>query len=179
MKLQLFDRPNVHVIFCSPLLNYFYVLGSRTNFFNKSLLQWSLSKHGKVKMLSYLGINTTVGSWVHTAAIWTLTFHKISDFVRVILKVNFKQLYRSKVSIFWPEMSNMFTHFPSIFFRSCQIQCILHTVDAIPKTLNHLSHILASNCNSSISTLYLLTFQKNQETYFEKKNMPKMQNWPH
>ena len=31
---------------------------------------------------------------VHTVAIWTFTFHKISGFVRVILKANFKQAYR-------------------------------------------------------------------------------------
>ena len=32
-------------------------------------------------------------SGMHTVAIWTLTFHKISGFVRVILKANFKQFY--------------------------------------------------------------------------------------
>ena len=36
----------------------------------------------------------------HTVAIWTFTFHKISGFVRVILKANFKQFYKPKVSIF-------------------------------------------------------------------------------
>ena len=30
----------------------------------------------------------------HTEAIWTFTFHKISGFVRVILKANFKPAYR-------------------------------------------------------------------------------------
>ena len=29
-----------------------------------------------------------------------------------------------------------YSHFPSIFCMSCQIQCFLHTVDAIPKRLN-------------------------------------------
>ena len=37
---------------------------------------------------------------MHTVAIWTFTFHKISGFVRVILKANFKEFYRPKVSIF-------------------------------------------------------------------------------
>ena len=38
---------------------------------------------------------------MHTVAIWTFTFHKISGFVRVILKANFKQFCRPKVSIFF------------------------------------------------------------------------------
>ena len=32
------------------------------------------------------------GIHIHTVAIWTFTFHKISGFVSVILKANFKQL---------------------------------------------------------------------------------------
>ena len=67
-----------------------------------------------------------------------------------------------------------------LFFNSCQIQCILHTVDAIPKRLNHLSQILEPNCNSSTSTLYLCTYiPKKSRNVLWKKNMPKMQNWPH
>ena len=41
-------------------------------------------------------------------------------------------------------------HFPSIFCRSCQIHCFLHTVDAIHKRLIHLSHIFALNGNSRV-----------------------------
>ena len=42
------------------------------------------------------------------------------------------QLFNLKIQIY-------FTRFPSIFCRSCQIQCFLHTVDAIPKRLKYLS----------------------------------------
>ena len=41
---------------------------------------------------------------VHTVASWT--FHKVSGFARVILKGNFKQLYRPNVSIFLPGNSD-------------------------------------------------------------------------
>ena len=47
----------------------------------------------------------------HTVVIWTFTFHKISGFVRVNLKGNFKQLYRPKVSIFWSENSDLLSSF--------------------------------------------------------------------
>ena len=50
--------------------------------------------------LGYLPCPQTNSSQGHTVAIWTFPFHKISGFVRVILKGNFKQLYRPKVSIF-------------------------------------------------------------------------------
>ena len=41
---------------------------------------------------------------VHTVAIWTFTFHKISGFVRVILKANFKQT-RIMISFIWKLIS--------------------------------------------------------------------------
>ena len=47
-----------------------------------------------------------------------------------------------------------YSHFPSIFCRNCQIHCFLHTVDAIPKRLNYLICIYASNCNSNTSFLW-------------------------
>ena len=46
----------------------------------------------------------------HTVAIWTFTFHKISGFVWVILKANFKEFCRPKVSI-----QIYYSHFPSFF----------------------------------------------------------------
>ena len=70
----------------------------------------------------------------HTVAIWTFTFHKISGFVKVILKGNFKQLHRPKVSIFDLKIQICYYHFPSIFCRICQIHCFLHTVATITKS---------------------------------------------
>ena len=35
-----------------------------------------------------------------------------------------------------PKVQIYYSQFPSIFFRSCQIQCFLHTADAIPKSWN-------------------------------------------
>jgi hypothetical protein len=43
----------------------------------------------------------------HTVAIWTFTFHKISGFVRVILKANFKPTYRPNLSIFLSENTDL------------------------------------------------------------------------
>ena len=47
-----------------------------------------------------------------------------------------------------------YSHFYSIFSSNCQIQCFLDTVNAISKGLKCLSHIFASNCNLSTSTLW-------------------------
>ena len=47
-----------------------------------------------------------------------------------------------------------YSHFSSIFCRNCQIQCFLDTVNAISKKLKCLSHVFASNCNLSTSTLW-------------------------
>jgi len=49
-------------------------------------------------MLSILIVNYIQ---LHTVAIWTFTFHKITGFWRVILKANFKQFCRPKLSIFF------------------------------------------------------------------------------
>ena len=90
----------------------------------------------------------------HTVAIWTFTFHKISGFVRVVLRPISIKPTGQDYEYFYLKIHIYYSHFPSISCRSCQIHCFLHTVDAIPKRLNHLSHIFASNCNSSISTKY-------------------------
>ena len=59
-------------------------------------------KHAlRVDPVKYLNFNfgihkaqlSTLIKLFHTVAIWTFTFHKISGFVRVILKGNSKQLY--------------------------------------------------------------------------------------
>ena len=55
--------------------------------------------------------------------------------------------------LFGLEIQIYYTHFSSIFFRSCQIQCFLHTVAAILRWSIHMSRIFASNHNSNISTL--------------------------
>ena len=72
----------------------------------------------------------------HTVVIWTFTFHKISGFVRVNLKGNFKQLYRPKVSIFWSENSDLLFSFSFYFLQNLS---------------NPL--IFASNRNSNMSTI--------------------------
>ena len=48
---------------------------------------------------------------------------------------------------FWSGNSDLLYSFFSIFCRSCQIQCFLHTVAAILRWSIHLSHIFASNHN--------------------------------
>ena len=55
---------------------------------------------------------------LHTVAIWTFPFHKISGFVRVILKGNFTQLYRPKVSMFWSEHSDLLFLFSFYFLQN-------------------------------------------------------------
>ena len=54
----------------------------------------------------------------HTVAIWTFTFHKISGFERVILKVNFNPIYRQKLSIFLSENSDLFYSFFFYFLQN-------------------------------------------------------------
>ena len=45
--------------------------------------------------------------------------------------------YKPKISFFYLKIQTYYSHFPSIFYRSYQIHCFLHTVDAIPKRMNH------------------------------------------
>ena len=51
---------------------------------------------------------------MHTVAIWTFTFHQISGFERVILKVNFNPIYRQKLSILLSENACLF--YPFFFY---------------------------------------------------------------
>ena len=53
------------------------------------------------------------------------------------------QVFGLKIQIYY-------TNFSSIFYRSCQIQCFLHTVAAILRFSIHVSRIFASNHNSNI-----------------------------
>ena len=55
---------------------------------------------------------------IHTVAIWTFTFHKISGFKRVNLKVNFNPIYRQKLSIFLSENSDLFYSFFFYFLQN-------------------------------------------------------------
>ena len=78
-------------------------------------------------------INVSPSGWrphalAHTVVICTFTFHKISGFVRVILKANLKPPYRSKISIFWSQNSDLLYSFFFYFLQNFQIQCFLHTV---------------------------------------------------
>ena len=59
-----------------------------------------------------------IPSALHTVAIWTFTFHKISGFVRVILKANFKQFCKSKVSFFLSENSHLLFSFSFQFLQN-------------------------------------------------------------
>ena len=59
-------------------------------------------------------------SWkqIHTVAIWTFIFHKISGFERVILKVNFNPIYRQKLSILLSENAALFYSFFFYFLQN-------------------------------------------------------------
>ena len=57
----------------------------------------------------------------------------------------YHELFDLKIQIYY-------SHFHSIFGRSCQIHCFLHTVTAISKRLKCLSHIFASNGNWNMSS---------------------------
>ena len=72
---------------------------------------------GHVFSWKTISINCRVSSWshIHTVAIWTFTFHKISDFERIILKTNIKQLYRP---IFWSENSDLLFSFSFYFLQN-------------------------------------------------------------
>ena len=54
----------------------------------------------------------------HTVPIWTFTFHKISGFVRVILKANFKPTYRPNLSNFLSENPHLLNSFFFYFLRN-------------------------------------------------------------
>ena len=63
-----------------------------------------------------------------------------------------------------------YTDFPSIFCRSCQIHCFLHTVAAIPKRLKYLSYILQfstwqNSRNSVQQAVDLTTTAKNRRKW--------------
>ena len=68
------------------------------------------------------------------------------------------------------------THFSSTFCRNCQIQCFLHTVNAISKRLKCLSHVFASNCNLNSSTIIKsLEYQQQCSKISESDNSCKKQ----
>ena len=69
---------------------------------------------------------------VHTVAIWTFPFHKISGFVRVILKGNFKQLYRPKVSTFLSENSDLLFSFSFYFLQNLSNPLLFRIVSNLP-----------------------------------------------
>ena len=77
------------------------------------------------------GCRSLLSVCLHTVAVWIFTFHKISGFVWVILKDNYKQLYKPKVSISYLKNQIYYSQFSSIFCRICQIQCFLRTDAAI------------------------------------------------
>ena len=96
---------------------------------------------------------------MHTVAIWTFTFHKkqavCSWFVRPISNEPRGQT----IQLFDLKIQMYYTHFSSIFCRSCQIHCFLHTVTAVPRSWNigvviwhkNMTQIDQSFCNSSDS----------------------------
>ena len=112
----------------------------------------------------------------YTLAIWTFTFHKISGFVGMILKANFKQLYSptaQRYQFFDLKIQKYYSHFPSIVVKSNAFFTLLML---LLKRLNHLSHIFAPNCNSSISTLRnsINSVQKALDLTTPAKNRRKM-----
>ena len=85
---------------------------------------------------------------MHTVAIWTFPFHKISGFVRVILKGNFKQLYRPKVSIFLSENSDLLFSFSFQFLQNLSNPLLFTHCCCYFKELTYL------NCDFCIKTQF-------------------------
>ena len=75
------------------------------------------------------GCRSLLSVCLHTVAVWIFTFHKISGFVWVILKDNYKQVYRYQ--FFDLKIQIYYSQFSTIFCRICQIQCFLRTDAAI------------------------------------------------
>ena len=73
----------------------------------------------------------------HSVAIWTYTFHKISGFVRVILKANFKPTYRPNPSHFfvWKFRSIIliFSYFFAEFVKSTVFYTLLLLFQRVDK----------------------------------------------
>ena len=72
------------------------------------------------------------------------------------------ELFDLKIQIYY-------THFPFIFYKSCQIYCVLHTFAAIPKMLKYLSCIFAFNRNSDISTQQNRGNEYNRSEFSDQK----------
>ena len=83
----------------------------------------------------------------HTVATWTFTFHRTSGFVWLFWKADFKQLYRLKVSIFWPENSDLSFSFSFYFLLE------LSKYSAFCTLLKYLNCNLMQKCVSNNSTL--------------------------
>jgi hypothetical protein len=81
------------------------------------------------------------------------------------LQARIMNFFYLKIHIYW-------THFPSIFCRSCQIHCFLFTVAAISKKLICLSHVFPSNCNSNMSTHWNSSNSVQKAFYFVKCKCP-------
>ena len=71
----------------------------------------------------------TIGG--HTVAIWTFTFHKISGFERVILKINFNPIYRQNLSIFLFENSDSYYSFFFYFLQKFTFKITLSKPDIL------------------------------------------------
>ena len=85
------------------------------------------------KVLSYLDIYISQNIW--------------------LCKGDFEGQFQTTLQVkdinFWSENSNLLFSFSFNFWQELSSPVILHTVDAILKRLNHLSHIFVSNCKGT------------------------------
>ena len=102
-----------------------------------------------------------------TLAIWKFTVYKISCFVSVILKGNFKKLYRSKVSLFWSENSDLLFSFSFYFLLNLSNPVFFAHCCCYYKELKYLNCNLmqpfVNSINSLQKTLDLTTPAKNNK----------------
>ena len=118
---------------------FFYEESIWRVFFMRTLLMTAVGMWWNIVILTY--------RWAHCNYFWTFTFHKKSDFVRVILKENFNSTYRPNPSPFWDEKSYLIFSFFFLFFcKICQIHWFLHTAKILRSTYPETPKDGNSNC---------------------------------
>ena len=88
----------------------------------------------------------------HTVAIWTFTFHKKSGCAKVIWKANFKPAYGPKLSILWPENSDLLNSFFFYFLKELSYPLLFAHCYCFSNELNYLSCDLMQKHDFMIST---------------------------
>ena len=88
----------------------------------------------------------------HTVAIWTFTFHKKSGFVKVILKANFKPVYKPVLWTFWSENSGFLNSFFFYFLQELSNPLLFERCCCYSNNLSCLGCNLMQKSGASIST---------------------------